>query len=111
MGWAMLSGFSTPQFSRAMRITPSPYCVTPPPTGAAAAQECTKNSSGGGGFEIASGLSGRRWHVVDAVRNCLYGEVLRAVEVVRGGFFAIKVPRQLCFTHMFVCVWGGLRYC
>eukprot|EP00752_Nemacystus_decipiens_P011246 g9995.t1 len=74
------------------RITPSPYCCTSPAAGAAAAQEysSSSNNSGDGGFMIASASSGLRWHVVDTVRNCLYGEVLRAVEVMHGGCFAIK---------------------
>lgn len=39
---------------------------------------------------IASASSQLKWHVIDKVRDCLYGEVLRAVEV-HGGHFAIKV--------------------
>lgn len=44
---------------------------------------------------IASTSSGLQWHVIDRIRGCLYGEVLRAMEVSRGGFYAIKV-RTLC---------------
>lgn len=51
---------------------------------------------------LVATTSGRHWHVIDAVGPCLYGEVLRAVEVVRSPFtgewsqqspgtFAIKV--------------------
>eukprot|EP00903_Cladosiphon_okamuranus_P007070 g6871.t1 len=53
-------------------------------------QEHSVNNVGDGGFMIASVSSGLQWHVIDTVRNCLYGEVLRAVEVVNGGYFAIK---------------------
>lgn len=42
---------------------------------------------------IASGSTRLQWHVIDKVRDCLYGEVLRAVEVGHGGHFAIKVRR------------------
>lgn len=58
-----------------------------------AAQEHEADSrERGGGFMIASaGSTVLRWHVVDTVGGCLYGEVLRAVDVVHGGYFAIKV--------------------
>ncbi|CAM9316217.1 unnamed protein product [Ectocarpus sp. 6 AP-2014] len=76
---AMMSSFSQAQFNVARRLSPSPYFTA---LGA--------GGGGGGGFMIASTSSGLQWHVIDKIRGCLYGEVLRAMEVSRGGFYAIK---------------------
>ncbi|CAB1100776.1 unnamed protein product [Ectocarpus sp. CCAP 1310/34] len=75
---AMMSSFSQAQFKVARRLFPSPFCTA---LGA---------GGGGGGFMIASTSSELQLHVIDRIRGCLYGEVLRAMEVSRGGFYAIK---------------------
>ncbi|CAN0289301.1 unnamed protein product, partial [Scytosiphon promiscuus] len=76
---AMMSSFSPPFFNPAIRHSPSPYIAGAPP---------------GGSMEesvmIASGSSGRGWHVIEKVAECLFGEVLRAMDTLHGGSYAIK---------------------
>lgn len=85
---AMMSSFADPHFSPAIRQSPSPY-VTPAAPAAAAAGGIMHES-----VMIASRSSGRRWHVMDQVGECLFGEVLRAMDIVHGGYYAIKVRSE-----------------
>ena len=71
---------------------------------------------------LASGASGRRWHVIDVVRSCLYGEVLRAVEVASSPFpgnwgpseqrhFAIKVRDAVVVLQFLCCLCAVYPLC
>lgn len=67
-----------------------------------------------GGFMLVSSASERRWHVIDFLQKCMFGVVLRAVEVARSphsgewtpqagrGYFAIKVSGRVLVGHPFV---------
>lgn len=64
-----------------------------------------------GGFMLASFASGRHWHVIGFLQKCMFGLVLRAVEVARSpqsgewtqqaghGHFAIKVGVCVLDNH------------
>ena len=87
----MATGFPAPEWNRGHRVSPSPF-VAPP------------GSNEQGGFMLASASSGRRWHVIDTVRPCLYGSVLKAVEVSSSPFSGDWGPPEQRYFAIKVCV-------
>lgn len=90
----MATGFPPPMFNHATRSL-NPYSAA---------------GDGGGDVIIASMQSGLRWNVIGKVSNCLFGEVLHAVEVTYRGHYAIKVRSEQSDEFRFGCTaWFRLR--
>lgn len=69
----------------------------------------------GTGYTLVSGQTGRSWLVIDSIRNCQFGEVLRGVELVRTpsgrwamptgapSYVAIKASSRDVFVWLQLC--------